>query len=248
LGIVVSAVSKLGTIQQPQDVRSALTPIIGQILALYGFAFLGGCFVLLIAALGFYYLIERRNQHFARQQLLFSNLQNLLSNATQSRPVNAISRLGYIAEDSIFAERPRPAGIWSVLFLFVPPIVGLAVAYSLTQDLRNHEGMQASYQTVLVEALREADYQPPVFTASNLHKRDPLLFIILSAITAGLFWIYWYYTLLHDYNEHFAQQAQFEDQIIALLKPSALRRLCKSCGETLPENARFCPSCGIQSN
>ena len=247
-GIIVSAISRMGTIPQPQNAANALTPMVTEIVAVYGLAILGVYLVLLIGAFGFYYLLDRRNRHFVRQQLLFSNLQNYLSTTASTRPAEAIARLSHISEDSTFAECQRPAGVWAVLFLFVSPIVGLVVAYDLTHDLGVHEELQASYQATLIDGFREAGYQAPTFSALKLHKRDPLLFLILSAITAGLFWIYWFYTLLKDYNDHFAEQARFEDQILALLKPSVPSRVCKSCGGSIPENARFCPSCGTQAN
>ena len=248
LGIIVSAISRMGTVPQPQNAQSALRPIVGEILALYGLAIIGFYLVLLIGAVGFYYLLDRRNRHFVRQRLLFSNLQHYLSITQSAHPAEAISRLGHISEDSIFSEQQRPAGVWAILFLFVSPIVGLIAAYDLTHDLNIHEELQANYQATLADAFREASYQTPTFSASKLHKRDPLLFTILSAITAGLFWIYWFYTLLKDYNDHFAEQARFEDQVLGLLKPSAPTRVCKSCGGNIPENARFCPSCGTQAD
>ena len=247
-GVIVSAIARMGTIPQPQNAQSALTPIMGEVVALYGLAIVGFYLVLLIGALAFYYMLDRRNLHFARQQQLFSNLQNYLSIATSAGPGGAISHLGHVSEDSIFGERQRPAGVWAVLFLFVSPIVGLVVPYDLTHDLRVHEELQATYQAALVDAFREAGLQAPTFPTLKLHKRDSMLFIILSAVTAGLFWIYWFYTLLKDYNDHFAEQARFEDQLLSILKPSAPTRVCKSCGGNIPENARFCPSCGTQAN
>jgi predicted permease len=253
LGIVVSVISKMGAVTQPQNFTSAggaVASAIGGVVAIYGFAIVGGYFVLLLTALAFYYLIQRRNDHFARQQLLFSTLNQLLSNGTQARPSETTSRLSHLSEDSVFEERQRAAGVWAILFLFVSPIVGLIIAYSLTQDLRKHEALQAEYRIALSEAFRDAGYGSPTFATPKLHNRDPLLFVILSAITAGLFWIYWFYTLLHDYNEHFAQQADFENQIVNLLKPPApvSGRTCKACGASIPENARFCPSCGTPSS
>ena len=247
-GIVVSAIARMGTIPQPQNAQSVLTPIIGEIFALYGLAILGFYLVLLIGALAFYYMLDRRNRHIVRQQLLFSNLQHYLSITTSDGSGEAISHLGHTSEDSIFGEHQRPAGVWAILFLFLSPIVGLVVPYDLTQDLHAHEELQAIYQNKLVDALREAGLQTSTFPPLKLHKRDPLLYIILSAVTAGLFWIYWFYALLKDYNEHFAEQARFEDQLLSLLKPSSPTRICKTCGGTIPDNARFCSSCGTQAN
>ena len=228
IGILVSVFSRIGSLQQPE---SAI-PAAGAILALYAFAI--------------YFMIERRNCHFRRQQRLFSTLQRYLSSKTEAVENENVFRLWQSSEESALEERDRPAGLWSVLYLFVSPIVGLIVAFNLTQDLRGHEELQAKYQTTLLGALSDVGIVPPTFPQCRLHKRDPILFIILTAITGGLFWIYWFYTLLKDYNQHFQDQARYEDQILALLKPQPPIRKCSTCGGAVPESAKFCFHCGTK--
>ncbi len=240
IGVLISTIPNLANIQQPQ---SAL-PVVSEILGLYGFAILSFYLVLLIGAFALYYLIERRNNHTRRQQQLFSTLERYLAQETKSSGSGNISRLARVSEESTFEERDRPAGLWSMLYLFVTPVVGLVVAYNLTQDLQKHEELQATYQTALISALSDAGLRPPPIASYKPHKRDALLFIILTAITGGLFWIYWFYTLLKDYNEHFQDQAHFEDEILTSLKPEPTAMGCASCGEPVPENAKFCPHCG----
>ena len=242
LGILVSVLPRISSFAQTQNAQNAITPIAGEIFTLYALAIITFYIVLLFGALAFYYLIDRRNNHFGRQQRLFSTLHRYL--AAKAPTSENMSRLGQLAEDSVYGERDRPASLWAVLFLFVTPIVGVLAAYNLTQDLRKHDELQSTYQSTLVNAFSDAGVQPPPFSPYRFHKRDPFLFIILSAITAGLFWMYWFYTLLKDYNEHFSDQAKFEDQILNSLIPQGDTKPCGVCGATVPRNARFCPSCG----
>ena len=243
IGIIASVLSRVGSLQQPQ---SALSSVMGEILALYGFAIASFYLVLAIGAFAIYYMIERRNDHSRRQQQLFSTLQKYLASKSGPTAGDNVLRLEQLTEESMFEERDRPAGLWAVLYVFVNPIVGLIVAYNLTQDLRKHEELQSNYQTTLLSVLSETGVAPLTLPPSRLHKRDPMLLIILTAITGGIFWIYWFYTLLKDYNEHFQDQAQFEDQILTLLNPQPLTRSCATCGGAVPENAKFCPHCGRQ--
>jgi hypothetical protein len=150
-------------------------------------------------------------------------------------------RLAQLSDDSMFEEQDRPAGLWAILSLFAAPIVGLIVAYDLTQDMRRHEDRQAVYLQILPLALREAGVTPPSFAPLRPHNRDPIVYVVLTAITAGLFWVYWFYTLLKDYNEHFADQAVFEDTLLACLRPATT---CAACGGSVPQDAKFCPLCG----
>jgi ABC-type multidrug transport system fused ATPase/permease subunit len=242
IGVLISVISKVGSLQQP---ASAL-PAVGAIFAIYGFAIVSFYLILIIGSLALYYLIERRNRHFKRQQQLFSVLQRYLASKASASASGSIARLAQLSEDSIFEETDRPAGLWSILYLFVTPIVGVIAAYNLTQDLRKHDELQSAMQTALLSAFNEAGLRSPSFAPYRPHKRDPILFIILTAITAGLFWIYWFLTLLKDYNEHFQDQAHFEDEVLALLRPAPTMKYCSSCGESIIEKAKFCPRCGKQ--
>jgi hypothetical protein len=241
IGIIATNIPSLGNLQQQQ---AKALPIVGEIIALYGLGILALYIVLLVGCFAIYNLIERRNGHFRRQQQLFSTLQvHLASKLNPSRNVN-ITLLAHSNEDSTFQERDRPSGLWAVLYLFVTPIVSIIVPYNLTQDLRRHEEVQLASQTALVSSFTDAGLPSLTIPQYRLHKRDPMLFVILSAITGGLFWVYWFYTLLKDYNEHFSDQARFEDEILGALKPKPPTTHCLACGGLVEANAKFCPYCG----
>jgi hypothetical protein len=246
VGIILSLIPRIGNLSQqtPTTAQSAVEPIVGGILALYGLGIVIFFVVMFFGALSFYYMIDRRNLHFGRQQLLFSCIHRYLESKAPSS--EKISQLGDLAEDARFAEGTRPAGLWALLFMFVTPIVGLIASYNLTQDMRRHDELQAKYQAALAPSLVEAGFQDPNLQDYKTHNRDPVLFIILTAITGGLFWIYWYYTLLKDYNEHFMDQAKFEEQILKTLIPPPAQKTCGTCGGSIPATAKFCPSCGRQ--
>jgi hypothetical protein len=237
--IVISLIHTAGNVASASSAR-----LVGEIVALYGFAIVFLYATLLVGALALYYLIDRRNSHFRRQQQLFAMFGKYLASKTGTQSSENISRLAQIAEDEMFDEQDRPAGLWAILYLFVTPIAGLVAAYNLTQDLRKHNELQSTYQQHLVNAFGEAGIIPSLVEPHRTQKRDPILFIILTAITGGLFWIYWFHTLLKDYNDHFALQATFENRILASMRPKQTATLCSACGGSVPQDARFCPSCG----
>jgi hypothetical protein len=247
-GILITAVASLpqqGTTSTPFTSTPTLSPAIAGILSLYASAIIALFAVYLVGAFAIYYLIDRRNRHFRRQQRLFSSISAYLSTRSpEGGPRANISRLAELHDDSLFEEQERPAGVWALLYVVVSsvaPIVGLVVAYNLTQDLRKHEQRQSDYQQTLSLALDDAGIRRAPFGSYRSHNKDPIVYVILTAVTAGLFWVYWFYTLLNDYNEHFADQAMFEDQLLSILKPSTK---CTNCGGAIPQEARFCPLCG----
>lgn len=217
--------------------------LVGELFGLYAFAVLSFYAAFFLYSLALYYLTDRRNNHFKRQQLLFKTLVKYIEASAKSvRP--RTSRLAELHEDSTLDEQDRPAGIWAILNLFVTPIVSLVVAFSLTQDLCRHDVQQINFQENLAAAFTDIGLTPPSPVSPKPLKRDTILFLLLTIITAGLFWIYWFYTLLKDYNEHFANQALFEDRVLAALKPTPQNKKCGTCGGSVPENARYCPFCG----
>jgi hypothetical protein len=240
--IVGIIVSNLPNLQSIQGATSAV-PAVAAILSLYFLGIAAFYLILLIDSVSVYYLFDRRNKHFRRQQQLFVALSEYFM--TRSNPhVDSVSALSDMAEDLAIDEENRPASIWAILNLFVSPVVGLIAAYILTQDLGKHEERQQNYQTALQSELAQEGVTVQALPQSRIHKRDPLLFLILTAITGGLFWIYWFYTLLKDYNEHFQDQASFEDQVLISLKPNATTMKCQTCGGSVPADAKFCPFCG----
>jgi uncharacterized membrane protein len=243
-GIIASVVAKVGTNAQTIPPQGVATSILGGILALEGLVLLVYFGVMFVGALSFYYMIDRRNRHFARQQLLFSNLYRYV--ACKTTKTENVVQIGNLCEDFRCEEHGRPAGLWALAFMFLNPIVGLIVSYDLTQDMRTHDEWQAKYQMALSQSLVDAGFQSPDLPQYNAHKRDPVLFLVLSAITGGLFWIYWFYTLLKDYNDHFTNQASFEDKVLAVLMPAAAEMTCATCGGSVPPRAKFCPNCGRQ--
>jgi hypothetical protein len=228
-----------------RDLResAASSSLAAELVGFYALAIVSFYVVLFLSSLALYYLIDRRNSHFKRQRLLFRTLVKYVE--AGAKPVHSrTSRLTELCEDSTFYEQERSSGIWAILNLFVTPIVSLVVAFNLTQDLCRHDLRQINFQENLITALTSIEVAPLSHVSPKPLKRDAMLFLLLTIMTAGLFWIYWFYALLKDYNEHFASQALFEDRVLAALKPAPRNKKCASCGEAVPENARYCPLCG----
>jgi len=236
--IIAQIIPRITTLDETR-----LPTIMTQILVLYGSAILSFFVAAVLGGTALYYLIHRRNNHFMRQQQLFETLAEYITLKSSQTDPNGL-RLRLIVDDSKGTEVARPAAVWATMNIFVTPLVGLIVAYSLTRDLARHEEHQSRYAHTLNSAINALNVPIPALAATKPHRRDPLLYLILTAITGGVFWIVWFYTLLKDYNEHFTEQVNFEDMILRTLTRAGPTRTCPSCNAPIPEEARFCPSCG----
>jgi len=237
---IVPLVPDVGNLSGSEAFSSVAVVLVGIYLA----ALLSTFAVLFLLSIAIYYLIDRRNSHFKRQQLLFRAFaKHSGTRGTSSAP--GLPSLEELCEDAEFEEQNRPAGIWAILNLFLGPVVSLTVGFTLTQDLCKHDARQRILLQNLASTFTAAGTPLPTLDESKPLKRDPILFLLLTIITAGFFWIYWFYTLLKDYNEHFTHQAIVEDRIIQALKPMVPTLNCKGCGGSVPQGAKFCPFCGV---
>jgi len=229
-----------------------------------------GFIVSIFGAIALYYMISRRNDHFRRQRMFTSILLPYLETKLKEkgRSSNAISTLALLNRDSEYEETEKSPAVWAVLYLFVSPIVGLYVYHFLTQDLYKHFKRQVELGRNLDALLKDLDVQLVSPAQYEMKRRETILYMILTIITVGLFWIYWFYLQLKEYNEHFKSQWKLEDQLMNILRtrmeglppetyaaalptapPAPLPlglKYCQYCGKAILLDAKFCDLCGKQ--
>jgi len=227
-----------------------------------------GFIVSIFGAVALYYMISRRSNHFRRQRMFTSILLPYLETKLKEKgkSSNAISALALLNRDSEYEETERSAAIWAVLYIFVSSIVGLYIFHFLTNDLYKHFKRQIDFSRNIEALLKDLEVQFVSPTQYETKRRETILYIILTIITAGLFWIYWFYLQLKEYNEHFKSQWKLEDQLMNTLRtqmeglppetpapvsptapPTPLPlglKYCQYCGKAILLDAKFCDLCG----
>lgn len=175
-----------------------------------------------------YQLIERRNQHFARQRSFYTNVLRVLrekADATgRQDALQMVSRAEAELNDAIVREGgEHNPWIWGVIL----PILTLGIAsfytyWFLTVDYRRHSVRQRQLTDTVSEALRQVTGNPTtVVDESVVPDRNYWIYLLLTLVTFGLFGIYWQYVLFNDPNVHFARQAIAEDQLVSYLRVAA---------------------------
>jgi len=229
-----------------------------------------GFIVSIFGAMALYYMISRRNNHFRRQRMFTSILLPYLDTKLKEngKSSNAISALALLNRDSEYEEAEKSPAVWAVLYLFVSPIVGFYVFHFLTHDLYKHFKRQIDLSRNLEALLKDLDVQFVSPAQYEIKRRETILYIILTIITVGLFWIYWFYLQLKEYNEHFKSQWKLEDQLMNTLRtqmeglppeahapalptappapPPIGLKYCQYCGKAILLDSKFCDLCGRQ--
>jgi len=269
LGFILTAIAAgirgpTPTAPFPTDSMAAVLMLSWIGLILIGFV------ISIFGAVALYYMIARRNNHFRRQRIFTSILLPYLEAKLKEKgkSSNAMSALALLNRDSEYDETERSAAVWAVLYIFVSPIVGLYIFHFLTNDLHKHFKRQIDSSRNLEALLKDLDIQFVSPAQYETKRRETILYIILTIITAGLFWIYWFYLQLKEYNEHFKSQWKLEDQLMNTLRtqmeglppetptlasvtvspaplPPSLK-YCQYCGKAILLDAKFCDLCGKQ--
>ncbi len=221
----------------------------------YGALLLLSAFLLIIGvilgAASIYYLIDRRNKHFLRQRTLVEAVASFLrSRQASGSNAELFEPLELAFDESTYFESERPAAVWALLFVFVTPLAMLVAGYFLTDDLQGHRHRQNLLIGHLMQLSARLDLglEMPAGVVPG-RERDELLYLVITLITGGLFWIYWFQVLLKDFNNHFRNQWIIEDRLVMALRSrfqisSELSKRCASCGSSMPATAVYCPTCG----
>jgi uncharacterized protein DUF4234 len=174
----------------------------------------------------FYMLIRRRNQHFPRQQRFFSDLVSFLRTAANKKGANVepvLNSMENTLRQSQSEETEKSAVLWVILMIipFISIIAILYILYFLTKDYYKHERWEDGMLSDSERAMSALGIQFIFHRSEPIPSRSFILYLIITIITFGIFGLYWEYTLIKDPNNHFANHAVYEPQIIQLLAPLA---------------------------
>lgn len=108
------------------------------------------------------------------------------------------------------------------LLLLIGGLIALVLEFYmfhfLGKTLREHEFRWGVFTTNVGMVLSRLGY--PIWAPASetrIHMRSTAIYIVVTILTLGLFLLYWWYRLVKDPNEHFAQQHEFEDSLLRLL-------------------------------
>jgi hypothetical protein len=157
-----------------------------------------------------YYLIKRRNAHFARQKkletLILSKLKK--TDSPEKSPLDSSQTKNQ--------QSSRNATAWTLATLLIFP--AFYIFYFLKSDLRKHEEHEHDFLAEVIGLAKDSDVPLNIhgFSATPSFPLDK--YLALSVVTFGLAAAYWLYRIFNDYNSHFKMQWKNEDELLSFLK------------------------------
>jgi hypothetical protein len=157
-----------------------------------------------------YYLIKRRNAHFARQEKLEALILSKLKKpgSPEKSPLDSSQTKN---------EGPsRNAEAWTLATLIIFP--AFYIFYFLKSDLRKHEEHEHDFLVEVIELAKGLDVPLNIHGFSTTPSFPLDKYLALSVVTFGLAAAYWLYRIFNDYNSHFKMQWKNEDELLSFLK------------------------------
>jgi len=172
-----------------------------------------------------YLLVNRRSTHYNRQKLLSEDIMVTINSLAKTKNVEmeaSVSPIKRAVREANVEEIEKSAILWAVLSVFVP-FVQWYVYYFLMNDFYRHEHREDGFWEDLSRAMNKLGIKFSVPRRPQaIPDRSFVLYLILTIITAGLFGVYWFYTLLKDPNEHFKHHIETENQLLTALESVAV--------------------------
>ncbi|MEW5748752.1 MAG: DUF4234 domain-containing protein [Candidatus Thermoplasmatota archaeon] len=136
--------------------------------------------------------------------------------------VIALPLVGSLAED--FAVLNNDFDLSDSLQIVSIPIMAVHIVlmfyflHIISDDTWKHDQAWTEFARGTKVALARAGATAGALDeGTTLPSRPTGLFVLVSFVTLGLFAVYWWYVAIKDTNEHYAKQAMFEDQLVAML-------------------------------
>lgn len=180
-----------------------------------GFLFYGWWWHVLV-----YQLVARHGRHVERKKLLFRDLyyyayEFLLEKgySKEDHPdlVKKVYSLQFFSDEYGKSFHSRHAGLWTILSVVTLGIAAYVAAFFLMEDVKRMQKFEKEYLEHLSEVFMDLDVLSyPIPYDREVPMREFGIFLALSFVTLGLFWFYWWYVLVADYNIFFDASERWE--------------------------------------
>lgn len=169
----------------------------------------------LILIYPWYLMIKRRTDHFQRESLLREGLLEHFKEKSYRTGINLsqeIATIGSLHAEANSVEQPKSPILYSIIMIIIPYIGPFYVLYFLMKDIYIHHNRTIAIMQNTQSAANRLGRAIVAPTWKTLPGRSFVIYFIISCC-CPIFGLYWQYSIIKDYNDHFKAQAHFEDQL-----------------------------------
>jgi len=198
----------------------------GNLFATFALALIGLIGGLIWSWVFHYRLIERQNQHFARQRRFYGLIAGALmkqGEESSNRELIATAELiqGLLNEAGA-GEPQRNPWLWGVI---LPGLFGIPMFYTywfLMNDLSKHSLRQIQVTEAVIQGLRiTTGENTSIGDTSIVPHRNYWMYLLLSPLLLISVFVL-LYRIFDDPNKHFIQQRGVEDEILSCLSRASV--------------------------
>ncbi len=173
-----------------------------------------------------YLLVNRRNNHFGREQAMFGHVLDLLRAKVNPGDVNGQWRLAnnYRCYQWLSESSSERSAVMQALLVLIPYLGWFLLMFELlllTDDWKEHE-FREDYMVQEINGTMGmlGLYQlPPRLRLSPVRSRSSAVYLVISIFTLGLAELVWLYLSTSDPYEHFEYHSHLEFPLAGLLGP-----------------------------
>ncbi len=121
----------------------------------------------------------------------------------------------------------RNAALWTFLNWLTLGLASYFFAFMLMTSMQRQQDLEEDFLFILSEVLIELKLlRYPLPLEYRIVRREFSVYALLSIFSLGLFWYFWYYALMHDFNRLLDRSERWEGVLhyILLLYPERLSR------------------------
>jgi len=173
-----------------------------------------------------YLLINRRNNHFAREQAMFRNVLETIGPKLPANDANGQWRLAnnYRCYQWLSDSSGERSAVLESLLVLIPYIGWFLMMFELlllSDDWKEHE-LREDYMIQEINGTLSTMglyLLPSRLRPSPVRFRSSAVYLVLSIFTLGLAELVWLYVSVSDPYEHFEYHSHFEFPLAGLLGP-----------------------------
>jgi len=165
----------------------------------------------------YYRMIKRMSKHYERQHMLYHDILTYMIEYAYEKDINVetLNELKYGISRVECTEEVLSPGMWLIVSIMTLGIAGLYPLYRFTVEPYNHDIFEDEMLSKINNILCTwGVIGQPIIKKTHCKRRSFFKYLLFTIITLGSFAIYWSYVTVDDFNRHFSEHENWENDLL----------------------------------